>query len=50
MNQHQHSEESENWNCTEGFYENGSIIATVPHLSNYDPENMVYSVDVALNG
>jgi len=45
-----HKEENEAWTCAEGFYENGSIIATVPHIQNYDPENMTYSVDVALNG
>ena len=46
----QRGEEADNWTTAEGFYENGKIIATVPHLSGYDPEQMVYSVDVALNG
>ena len=29
---------------------NGKIIATVPKLAEYDPENLGYLVDVALNG
>lgn len=40
----------EAWTCAEGFYENGCIICTVPKIESYDPDNMTYSVDVALNG
>lgn len=43
-------QDNDAWTCAEGFYENGCIIATVPHIDNYDPDNMTYSVDVALNG
>jgi len=43
-------ESNDAWTCAEGFYENGCIIATVPHIASYDPENMTYSVDLALNG
>jgi hypothetical protein len=41
---------SDAWTCAEGFYENGKIIAKVPKLVSYDPDNMVYAVDVSLNG
>jgi len=41
---------SDAWTCAEGFYENGKIIAKVPKLVGHDPDNMVYAVDVSLNG
>ena len=34
----------------EGYFENGKIIAKIPHLDNFDPEILQYSIDVALNG
>jgi len=42
--------EQDQWVCAEGFYEDGRIIATVPGLQNFNPDNLGFSVDVALNG
>jgi hypothetical protein len=42
--------EKENWYCSAGHYENGKIICIVPELDLYDPENLQFNVDVALNG
>lgn len=44
------SDESEAWVTAEGYFQNGKIIATIPQLENYDPEQLQYSIDVALNG
>lgn len=49
----QHSskgELSELWIMAQARYENGKVTATVPKLTDYDPENLSYLVDVALNG
>ena len=46
----QESELNDSWTTAEGYYENGRIIATVPKIDNFDPEQLTYSVDVALNG
>ena len=45
-------EVTDNWVLTEGIYKNGKgeIMATVPKMTDYDPENLGYLVDVALNG
>jgi len=49
--QHQSSNDlAENWVVTTGKYVNGRITATVPKLTDFDPENLGYLVDVALNG
>jgi len=42
--------EKDNWTCAAGHYDNGKIVCIVPKLESYDPENMVYNVDIALNG
>jgi hypothetical protein len=49
---HEESQETqkEDQICVDGYYENGVIIAKVPQVQKYDPENMTFSVDVALNG
>lgn len=44
------SELADAWTTAEGYFENGKIIATVPKIDNFDPEQLTYSVDVALNG
>ena len=51
-NAHQSSipEIGDNWIYADGHYVDGKIIATVPKLSDYDPEALSYYVDVALNG
>jgi hypothetical protein len=40
----------DNWITTNGQYSYGKVTAIVPRLSDYDPENLTYLVDVALNG
>lgn len=34
------TDESENWVTAEGYYENGKIIAKIPHLVNFDPDQL----------
>lgn len=43
-------DQQDNWVTTEGYFENGKIIAKIPKLDNFDPEQLQYSIDVALNG
>jgi len=43
-------EVTDNWILTEGIFKKGEIMATVPKMTDYDPENLGYLVDVALNG
>lgn len=43
-------EEQDVWVTAEGYFENGKIIAKIPHLDNFDPDILQYSIDVALNG
>ena len=43
-------DDSDVWVTAEGYFENGKIIAKIPHLDNFDPEILQYSIDVALNG
>ncbi len=40
----------ENWVCSSGVYQDGKITCIVPKISNYNPESMMFNVDVALNG
>ena len=42
--------EDDQWVTTEGFFQNGKIIAKIPKLDNFDPDQLQYSIDVALNG
>ena len=42
--------EEDQWVTTEGYFQNGKIIAKIPKLDNFDPEQLQYSIDVALNG
>lgn len=43
--------EKDNWVLTAGHYDgNGKIVCIVPMLDSFDPENLQYNVDVALNG
>jgi hypothetical protein len=42
--------ESGNWVCSAGFYENGKITTTLPELDEYDPNNLQFNLDIALNG
>ena len=44
------STEEDAWVTTEGYFENGKIIAKIPQLDSFDPEVLSYSIDVALNG
>ena len=44
------ADELDNWVTAEGYFENGKIIAKIPHLDHFDPDQMQYSIDVALNG
>lgn len=41
---------TDNWVLTEGIYKKSKIMATVPTMTDFDPENLSYLVDVALNG
>ena len=43
-------DEPDVWVTAEGYFENGKIIAKIPHLDNFDPDILQYSIDVALNG
>ena len=40
----------ENWVMTEGVYSKGKITAKVPRINDFDPENLSFLIDVALNG
>ena len=40
----------DSWILTEGVFVKGKIMATVPMVTDFDPENLSYLVDVALNG
>lgn len=40
----------DNWVLTEGVYSKGKILAKVPKMTEFDPDNLSYLVDVALNG
>lgn len=42
--------DSENWVCSAGHYENNKIVCIAPELDEYDPENLQFNVDIALNG
>ena len=40
----------ENYVCSAGKFENGKITCLVPELETFNPDNLSYYVDVALNG
>lgn len=42
--------ENENWVCSAGFYDKGKITCTLPELEEFDPENLQFNVDIAING
>lgn len=42
--------DSEGWTCSAGKYDDGKITCIVPKIENFNPENMAYNVDIALNG
>ena len=42
--------ELENWHCVTASYTTGKITCSIPRLNKYNPENLQYNVDIALNG
>lgn len=42
--------EKENWTCAAGHYSEGKIVCIIPKLDIWDENNMLYNVDIALNG
>lgn len=41
---------SSDWVTVEARFEKGKIFADVPQIEGFDPDSLVYNVDVALNG
>jgi len=39
-----------NWVCEAGYYKDGLICCKVPLLEKFDPSNLRFNVDIALNG
>lgn len=46
----QSMDEGDAWVTAEGHFENGKIIAKIPKLDTFDPDQLQYSIDIALNG
>jgi len=42
--------DSENWVCAAGHYEHKRIVWVVPQLEEFNPDNLQFNIDVALNG
>ena len=42
--------EKENWTCAAGHYSDGKIVCIIPKLESWDENNMLFNVDIALNG
>lgn len=42
--------DNENWVCSAGYYNDGKVVCVVPYLEEFHPDNLQFSVDIALNG